>query len=150
MKVSLVIKYKPAPTSVAAWSNEETGVGASIASGSQGCKKICALFDMEETIKEKPSTFVDNLKLLKDNTPIKYILSVPKKRKDREKANMKKLSPTLLKTTAFKELLFECNFENQKLINRKDTSPIPSQPIKTSKMFSATTRIIINNVKRPR
>ena len=38
----LVIKKTPAVTIVAAWINAETGVGPSIASGSQECKPNCA------------------------------------------------------------------------------------------------------------
>src|ERR1700678_3201918 len=36
------IKYTPAVTIVAAWINAETGVGPSMASGSQVCNGICA------------------------------------------------------------------------------------------------------------
>ena len=40
----LATKNTPAVTMVAAWINAETGVGPSIASGSQVCKIICADF----------------------------------------------------------------------------------------------------------
>ena len=38
----LIIKNTPAVTNVAAWIRADTGVGPSIASGSQICKPICA------------------------------------------------------------------------------------------------------------
>ena len=42
-------RYTPAVTIVAAWINAETGVGPSIASGSQTCSGICALFPVAPT-----------------------------------------------------------------------------------------------------
>ena len=41
--------YTPAVTMVAAWMRAETGVGPSMASGSQTCRGICALFPQAPT-----------------------------------------------------------------------------------------------------
>lgn len=43
----------PAKTNVLAWSNDDTGVGPSIADANQHSKKICADFPIAPIIKQK-------------------------------------------------------------------------------------------------
>lgn len=52
---NLIIRNTPAVTMVAAWIKAETGVGPSIASGSQTCKPSCADLPTAPKTKKKPN-----------------------------------------------------------------------------------------------
>ena len=60
IKEQRIIKKIPAVTIVAAWINAETGVGPSIAAGSQVCKPICADLPIIPINKKKQITSTVN------------------------------------------------------------------------------------------
>lgn len=71
---------------------------------------------------------------------------VLKLKKRRKKLADKKKSPTLLTTMAFIADLLASTHVNQKLINKKEQTPIASQPKNNCIKFSLVTRTIMENV----
>src|SRR5580698_5687919 len=66
------IKYTPAVTIVAAWINAETGVGPSMASGSQVCSGTCADLaaqPMNSPRQTAKSSFGENLDTCENTSP---------------------------------------------------------------------------------
>jgi hypothetical protein len=57
-------------------------------------------------------------------------------------------SPTLLTSIALIAALFACKRANQKLINKYEQSPTPSQPTNICKKLSAVTKISIKKVNK--
>ena len=114
----LATRKTPAVTIVAAWINAETGVGPSIASGSQVCRKSCADLPIAPINKRKQDKFiiVSSKSLLRENTsskltePVaKYKVAIP---------SIKAKSPTLLTTNAFMAAEFADGFSYQKPISK--------------------------------
>jgi hypothetical protein len=71
--------------------------------------------------------------------------------KDHNIANIpivKKQSPTLFVKKADKELWFAAILVNQKLTNKYEQTPTPSQPTNISKKLSPVTKIIIIKVNK--
>ena len=71
--------------------------------------------------------------------------------KDHNIANIpivKKVSPTLLVKNADKELWFAAILVNQKLTNKYEQTPTPSQPTNITKKLLAVTSIIIIKVNK--
>lgn len=63
-------------------------------------------------------------------------------------ANNKKKSPIRFISMALIAALFACTLVNQKLINKYEDKPTPSQPKKSCKKLFAVTRSSIKNVNR--
>lgn len=149
----------PAVTIVAECSNAETGVGPSIASGSQECKPICADFPIHAPSKNKhikSTLFTLNPENSKKIGQMSFFINkktvlkskLLKKRNTYKKAIYKKKSPTLFRNIAFNADLLASGLTFQKLINRYELIPIPSHPRKNCNMLEAKTITTIKKVKR--
>ena len=73
--------------------------------------------------------------------------SVLNSKKIKETPNAIPISPILFMIIAFNADLFASAILNQKLINKYETRPTPSQPTNNCKKLSAVTKISINQVK---
>ena len=124
----LTTKNTPAVTIVAAWINAETGVGPSIASGNQVCKRNWADLPIAPINKNiqikviKDDSKPKNTNLFSMNfgavskTSWKFI--VPKYKKIRKIPIAKPKSPTLLTINALIAALFALSFLYQNPINK--------------------------------
>lgn len=158
IKENLISRNIPAVTIVAAWINADTGVGPSIASKSQTCKPIWADLPITpKKIKKHTKSIIDILKkndLLKIKTFLKYgraQYTTPKS-KDwtyktiRDSPMKNPISPNRLKIIAFNAALHADDLLFQKLINKKEQIPTPSQPTSKTPKLSAVTRTTIKKV----
>lgn len=71
-------------------------------------------------------------------------------KKSKDTPNAIPISPILFIIIAFNADLFASRIVNQKLINKYETNPTPSQPTKSCKKLSAVTNISMNQVKSER
>ena len=129
--------YTPAVTIVAAWISAETGVGPSIASGSQTYRGICADLPVAPTSISRPiavsnpadaSTGYAETAL---NT-VSYC-RLPKCLMSRKSAIRKPKSPTRFVMKAFLPAFAAEFFRNQNPISRYDARPTPSHPTNISR-----------------
>ena len=146
----------PAVTMVAAWISAETGVGPSIASGSQVCRPSWADLPMAPMNSRKATTS-SAWKLWPNAT-----ISVSFRRSALAKItsnwtlsnttnaaaipSMKPKSPTRLTTNALIAAAQAEGLVYQKPISRYDASPTPSQPKKSCTRLSELTSISMKNV----
>ncbi len=126
--------YTPAVTIVAAWISAETGVGPSMASGSQTYRGICADLPAAPTIKSSPiavsvpapAVSAGNRRT-DSNTRVKS--SDPKCLIIKKRAIRNPKSPMRLTMNAFLPAAAAESFVNQNPISRYDARPTPSQPM---------------------
>jgi len=145
---------------VAAWISAETGVGPSMASGNQVCKPNCA--DLPTTPKNRKNAIISIIFRLKPNkencSSIKNgnnantvkKSTVPRNRKIKNIPIASPQSPMRFTTIALKADLLACTLVNQKLINKYEDKPTPSQPKNICIKLPAVTRIAIKKVKNER
>ena len=118
----------PAVTMVAAWISADTGVGPSIASGSQVCRPSCADLPIAPMNKSRQSMVIVSsripAKVMVDPamagaaSRISGIDTVPNTRKVPKMPSMKPRSPTRLTTKALIAAALALGFLNQKPISR--------------------------------
>lgn len=156
----LANKKTPAVTIVAAWIKAETGVGPSIASGNQVCKPNCA--DLPIAPKKSAIQIISKTGKLHPNSlntksAIKGTVEnttsyskLPHKYKRPNKAHKIKKSPTRFTNIAFIAALLAWILVNQKLINKKEDKPTPSQPTNICKKLLLETKISIKKVNKER
>src|SRR5688572_23451059 len=146
------IKYTPAVTIVAAWMSAETGVGPSIASGSQTYSGICA---------DLPTAPTNNNRAIVEITPnaasagspaiapfSSLKLTVPNCEKASSTPRMNATSPMRLTTNAFLPASAADGFAYQKPMSRYEQSPTPSQPTNSTMKLSPSTRSSMNAANR--
>lgn len=137
---------------VAAWIKAETGVGPSVASGSQVCKPICADLPTAANRNNKPTKLTKTKSVDNKLTLVKEIgkFKSPIKNRDKPNAAIKLISPTRLTIIAFKAALLACKRVYQKLIKRYEHKPTPSQPKNKINKLVPETNNNIKVVKRPK
>ena len=146
------MRYTPAVTIVAAWMSADTGVGPSIASGSQMYSGSCAL------LPQAPMNSIIVIAVAVERTsvpPIAALFSVlydsePTAWNAKNIAIMKPQSPTRLVTKAFLPAVAALSRVCQKLMSRYEQVPTPSQPRKVTSMFSPRTSMSIEKANRLR
>ncbi len=130
---------------MAAWISAETGVGPSIASGSQTNSGIWALLPVAPT---------NSSKAISDNTPnvacstgiaaaasaTARKSSVPKVKNTRKIPRMKPQSPIRLAMKAFFPASDALCFSYQNPMSRYEHRPTPSQPTNITRKFAPRTR----------
>ena len=150
----------PAVTMVAAWISAETGVGPSIASGSQVCRPSWADLPIAPTNSSRHSVvrmstlWPAKMKLLPTmcgaaaNTASKSRVwntdQIPKMPSTKPK------SPTRLTMKAFMAAALADGFWYQKPISRYDARPTPSQPKNSCRKLLAVTSISMAKVNSDR
>jgi hypothetical protein len=153
-----IIKKTPAVTKVAACIKADTGVGPSIASGSQPCNPSWADFPTPPITKNTPINspygieypkIKTNLFEIKGNNEKTTLKSTDlNKKKIRLIAPISAQSPIRFSNIALSPAFIADSLECQKLINKNEHKPIPSQPVKSTKKLSATTNNSIKNVNK--
>src|SRR5688572_5896336 len=151
--------YTPADTIVAAWIIALTGVGPSIASGSQTCSGNCAdlptvPMKSSKPIKpaaEKPKkplgTFASVCKM--SSVKISRNESVPVTEYRQTIPNNMNTSPTRVVMNAFTAASRAEFFAYQKPINKYEHRPIISQPTKSVSRLSESTKMNMPKANRP-
>ena len=145
---------------VAAWIRAETGVGPSIASGSQVCRKNWADLPMAPMNSRKPArssadhwtprnsqvvpAFVATNGNSSENSIVPYIQKMVMMPSTKPK------SPTRLTTKALMAAALAVGFLNQKPISRYEARPTPSQPKNSCMKSAAVTSASIMKVNRDR
>src|SRR5258707_6488726 len=144
--------YTPAVTIVAAWISAETGVGPSIASGSQTYKGICADLPVAPT---KSSSVISDItpKVVSGATPdtaraISWKSSVPNRTNARNTPRMNPKSPMRLTMNAFLPASAADFFSYQNPMRRYEHSPTPSQPTNITTKFAASTSTSMHAANR--
>jgi len=129
-----------------------------MASGNQVCRPICADFPIAPikrkkhiksiffTKNHKKKTFSLRIKVTRLKTKRKF--KVLKYKKIRIIAKRKKTSAILFISIAFTAAFIAKTLVYQKLINKNEQTPTPSQPIKSCKKLSAVTKTNIKNVNK--
>ena len=135
---------------VAAWISAETGVGPSIASGSQTCSGNCA--DLP-TAPQKISSAMTVAAVPVSSpaaTPVRIVemSSVPKTATSPIRPSAKPTSPTRFVMKAFFAARPGSRFVYQKPINRYEERPTSSHAAKTTSRLFASTSRSIENMKR--
>lgn len=128
-------------------SRAETGVGPSIAEGSQGWRPNWA--DLPVAAMISPIRGKVILKCLEDRK-IWGISHEFRLIAIQAVAKISPISPTRLYRTAWRAAVLASARPCHQLISRKDIMPTPSQPINSWKRLLAVTRIIIATRKRSR
>src|SRR3990170_5312747 len=128
----------PAVTMVAAWISSLTGVGPSIASGSQVCRPNCADLPIAPTKSSRQSNVMVSTRIPAkpmvepaidgEASRIAGIETVPNTRKVPKMPRLKPKSPTRLTTNAFKAAALADGLWYQYPISRYEARPTPSQP----------------------
>ena len=146
------IRYTPAATIVAAWISALTGVGPSIASGSQTCSGNCALLPTAPqntssaaavvTAVPAPATGQRPARVAKSRLPASDQTSRIPRRKPK--------SPTRLVSSAFFAASAAAGRSNQKPISRYDDRPTSSQNRNIWTKFVASTMPSIEKVNSER
>src|SRR5690349_13864616 len=164
----------PAVTIVAAWMSALTGVGPSIASGSQTCSGSCADLAAAATKSNRAmasivvgSESATNPAFVAGGqgcgarneqrtkcvcallTTVLYA-SVPKVLKIRKMASIRPKSPMTLTTKAFLAAATADGRVYQKPISRNEARPTPAQPANRKRKLSAATSSAIAKTKRLR
>ena len=136
---------------VAAWMSAETGVGPSIASGSQVNSGICALFpvaprnssSVAATITVPPATNTCGATANR-----RSYWRLPPQRNSVSMPRMKPKSPIRFTTNAFMPARAAETRSYQKPMSRYEHRPTPSQPTNISRKLSASTSVNIENMNR--
>src|SRR6266516_5589516 len=130
LKIGLdrAIRYTPAVTMVAAWISADTGVGPSMASGSQVCNGNCPDLPQAPSSSSSPraSATPEDSRLALPNTPANDV--VPRVANISMMASDRPASPTRLTMNAFFAAVAAAGRPNQNAISRYDARPTPSQP----------------------
>ena len=150
----------PAVTMVAAWMRALTGVGPSIASGSQVWSGSCADLPIAPTNSSRHSrvmvsTRIPAKPMVDPAMPglaarIAGIETVPNTRKVPKMPSEKPKSPMRLTTKAFKAAALAEGLWYQKPISKYDARPTPSQPKNICTRLSAVTSISIAKLNSDR
>src|SRR6476469_3668369 len=150
----------PAVTMVAAWMSALTGVGPSIASGSQVWSGSWADLPIAPTNSSRQSTVMVSARMpakpmVEPAMPgaaarIAGIETVPNTRKVPKMPRLKPKSPMRLTTNAFSAAALAEGLWYQKPINRYEASPTPSQPKNICTRLSAVTSISIAKLNNDR
>lgn len=154
----LITKKIPAVTIVAAWIKAETGVGPSMASGNQACKPSWADLPNAPSNKKKQITFnkLNSTPKKKKLELDKYGIILNKVKKFNDPISLKiktipvkiKKSPIRLTSMAFKADFNAGRRVFQKLINKYEHKPTPSQPKNKTIKLSEVTRINIKKTNK--
>ena len=138
----------PAVTIVAAWIKAETGVGPSIASGSQTWNIIWALLQKTESRNQPHAEAITNLFSENRANPFKHSNEEnPILVNNMVAPTIKLTSPSLLTIIALNDAVTASSLSCQKLISKKLHIPIPSHPKKNWNKELATTKIFMNPIK---
>ena len=135
-----ISKKIPATTIVLECSRAETGVGPSIAEGSQGCSPNWADLPVAAMIRPTSGSVrskffpVTNICCISHEFRLVAIHAI---------ARIRPISPTRLYTTACKAAVLASARPYHHPIRRNDIIPTPSQPINSWNMLLAVTRTII-------
>ena len=122
-----ISKKIPATTIVLECSSAETGVGPSMAEGSQGCSPNCA--DLPVAARIRPSRgYVRSLS--SDDEKICWNSQEFRLVAIQAMAKIRPISPTRLYSTACRAAVLASARPYHQPIRRKDIIPTPSQPIK--------------------
>ena len=150
----------PAVTIVAAWISAETGVGPSIASGSQVCRPSCADLPIAPMNSRMHSTVAVSNRWPRNpmvdparpgaSCRICGIETVPNTRNVAKMPSIKPRSPTRLTTKAFIAAALALGLRNQNPMRRYEASPTPSQPKNIWTRLFAVTSISMANVNSER
>src|SRR5579862_7639959 len=137
---------------VAAWIRADTGVGPSMASGSQMYSGICADFPTAPRKKARQIhvavEWVTVARAEEDRTEVYSV--VPKWAKTRKIPIMKPQSPTRLVTNAFLPAEAVLGRSNQNEMSRYEQVPTPSHPRKVIRKLPPSTSISIEKRNRLR
>lgn len=135
----------PATTMVLEWSRADTGVGPSIAAGSQGCKPNWA--DLPAAARIRPSSGRVGIWVWEEICWISHVFIVEA---SHAMHRISPTSPTRLYSTACKAAVLASARPCHQLISRKDMIPTPSHPIKSRKRLLETIKmsIAIRNRRR--
>ena len=146
------IMYTPAVTIVAAWINAETGVGPSIASGSQTCSGICADLPVAPTKSSSVAMVMTPIDVSGARAAAAaatcWKSSVPNVVNTSSMPRMNPKSPIRLTTNAFLPASAADFFRNQNPISRYEQSPTPSHPTKRTGNVEPRTSTSMNDAKR--
>ncbi len=146
------IMYTPAVTIVAAWMRAETGVGPSMASGSQMYRGICA--DLPVAPMKNSSVVIDSTPQVSSTgivatcSAMALKSSVPKATKAPNIPRMKAKSPMRLTMNAFLPASLADFLVNQKPISRYEQRPTPSQPTNMIGKLAPRTSVSMNAANR--
>src|ERR671924_1126662 len=144
------IRYTPAVTIVAAWIRAETGVGPSIASGSQVCSGTWADFANAPTSSSRqPATRSPSLR---PNSPAasnaRRKSSEPTCLKMKYVPSTRPTSPTTLITNALMPAAVAVVRRYQNEIRKYDAAPTNAQPMISMRKFAASTSSSMLNTKK--
>jgi hypothetical protein len=113
------------------------------------CKPIWADLPTAAIKNKQPATvIIQKLSLLKNMVLVNIVekLTLPTQNNTNPPAAIKLISPTRLTIIAFNAALFACNRVYQKLINKYEHKPTPSQPTNKMTKLLPDTKININMV----
>lgn len=131
----------PATTIVLEWSSADTGVGPSMAAGSQGCRPNKA--DLPAAARISPSRGTVRSILLNCDSGRHRQSQVPLFNTSQPITSSKPMSPTRLYRIACKLAVFALARPYHHPISLKDITPTPSHPIKSWNQLSAVTKTTI-------
>ena len=135
---------------VAAWISAETGVGPSIASGSQRYNGSCALFPHAPTKSNRPMAVAVTGAI----TPLWAASLIDEYETEPMVLNAKNIavitpkSPMRLVTNAFFPATAALSRVCQNEMRKYEQTPTPSQPRKVTSRFSPSTNISMENTNR--
>src|SRR3954470_21475008 len=145
------IRYTPAVTIVAAWISAETGVGPSIASGSQVCSGTCAdLANAPISSSTQPATSEPSLyeKTASTASNVLRKSSEPVPRKMKNVPSTSPTSPTTLMTNALMPACVAVVRRYQNEISMYDAAPTNAQPTSRITKLPARTSSSMLNTKK--
>ncbi len=145
--------YTPAVTIVAAWISAETGVGPSIASGSQTYSGIWALLPVapmksKRAMVERTPNCAVSIGMVAARSATFLKSNVPNVLKTRKTPRMKPQSPTRFVMNAFFPASAALFFSYQYPINKYEHRPTPSQPTNITRKFEPSTSMSMKKQKR--
>lgn len=134
-----ISKNTPATTMVLECNRADTGVGPSIAAGSQGCKPNCADFPAAARIRPR----IGRVRLFCSSINTCWSSHVFIWIRNHAIESTKPMSPIRLYRMACRAAVLASARPYHQPINKNDMMPTPSQPMKSWKRLLAVTRIII-------
>src|SRR5437588_11031978 len=142
------MRYTPAVSIVAAWMSAETGVGPSMASGSQTYNGSCA--DLPAAPSRRSNTTAVAVAWPRAPAWAKTVTYCrePRLANSRNMATMNPKSPTRLVTNALLAAVAAGGRSNQNEMRKYEQAPTPSHPRKVSKKLSARTSTSIEKTNR--
>src|SRR5262249_6913541 len=143
--------YTPAVTMVAAWISAETGVGPSMASGSQVKRGSWA--DLPQAPVKRRRAMAREVPVLTASVGLLNTsreVRVPKEVQSSMVTREKPKSPTRLRMRAFLPAARADSLGYQKRMRRYEQSPTASQPTKRRRKPPAMTRVSMEKTKRLR